>query len=202
MLTLTRKAGEKIKIGSDIEITVVDVGGGKVRLALSAPRSMPILRAEVLDRIEEENRRAVPTRAIEGVDTEHLINFPEGLPGLREHRSFVLADIPGFDGVRALVSQSETAVRLLVVDAVDLSASYPVDEAQQAAGIAANEEVAVALVVTLPPQGIATVNMLAPIVIGLSSRSGRQVVLEGSGLPIRCELLMSRAETHDSVAPR
>ena len=51
MLTLTRRAGESIAIGDDVEITVVDIGRGKVRLAIRAPRGLSIHRAEVLDRI-------------------------------------------------------------------------------------------------------------------------------------------------------
>lgn len=48
MLILQRKAGEFILIGDDIRVTVVSVeAGGRVRLAVDAPRSMPILRNEL-----------------------------------------------------------------------------------------------------------------------------------------------------------
>jgi carbon storage regulator len=47
-LVLSRKLGDRIFIGDDITITVVDVGGGKVRLGVTAPKSTPILRHELL----------------------------------------------------------------------------------------------------------------------------------------------------------
>lgn len=48
MLVLTRKVGEKIMIGSSIVITVIDVEEGRVRLGISAPDYVLILRAELL----------------------------------------------------------------------------------------------------------------------------------------------------------
>lgn len=48
MLILQRKAGESLLIGDDIQVTVVSVeAGGRVRLAIEAPRSMTILRNEL-----------------------------------------------------------------------------------------------------------------------------------------------------------
>ena len=49
MLVLTRKAGEKIHIGSGITITVVEVRGGKIRLGIDAPEEVPIFRTELND---------------------------------------------------------------------------------------------------------------------------------------------------------
>ena len=48
MLVLTRKLGEKIQIGEDICITVVDIDRGKIRLGIEAPREVPIFRQELL----------------------------------------------------------------------------------------------------------------------------------------------------------
>jgi carbon storage regulator len=48
MLILQLKAGESLLIGEDISISVVAVGGGRVRLAISAPRDIPILREELV----------------------------------------------------------------------------------------------------------------------------------------------------------
>lgn len=49
MLILQRKPGESLVIGEDISITVVSVDSGRVRLAISAPQDVPILRSELLD---------------------------------------------------------------------------------------------------------------------------------------------------------
>jgi carbon storage regulator len=48
MLILRRRAGETILIGEDIKITVMDVYEGGVRLAIDAPKSVPVLRSELL----------------------------------------------------------------------------------------------------------------------------------------------------------
>ena len=48
MLVLSRKLGEKIYIGDNICITVVDIDRGKVRLGIEAPRSVPVYRQELL----------------------------------------------------------------------------------------------------------------------------------------------------------
>lgn len=47
MLILTRKKNETIHIGDEITITVVRVSGSKVRIGISAPREMPVLRVEL-----------------------------------------------------------------------------------------------------------------------------------------------------------
>jgi carbon storage regulator len=48
MLVLSRKLGEKIHIGDNICITVVDIDRGKVRLGIEAPRNIPVYRQELL----------------------------------------------------------------------------------------------------------------------------------------------------------
>ncbi len=58
MLILTRHGGESIEIGTDIEITVLEVSGEHVRLGISAPRSVPVLRKELRDDVVRENRLA------------------------------------------------------------------------------------------------------------------------------------------------
>ena len=48
MLVLSRKPGETIQIGPGISITVVEVRGGQIRLAIDAPRHVPVFRQELL----------------------------------------------------------------------------------------------------------------------------------------------------------
>lgn len=52
MLTLSRVRGEVIHIGDDITITVVDVDRNKVRLGISAPKEVPVHRAEIYQKIK------------------------------------------------------------------------------------------------------------------------------------------------------
>ena len=49
MLVLSRKAGQRVRIGDDVEVTVVTVEGGKVRLGFVAPRDVTIVRTELLE---------------------------------------------------------------------------------------------------------------------------------------------------------
>ena len=58
MLVLTRRTGERIRIGDDIEIVVVSVRGDQVRLGLAAPRGVPIYRGELIEQVEQENLAA------------------------------------------------------------------------------------------------------------------------------------------------
>jgi carbon storage regulator len=48
MLVLSRKLGEKIVIGENISITVIDIDRGKIRLGIEAPRDIPVYRQELL----------------------------------------------------------------------------------------------------------------------------------------------------------
>ena len=54
MLVLTRKPGEAIVIGDDVEIEIVAIGGGKVRVGITAPRSTTVHRKEVYVELQAE----------------------------------------------------------------------------------------------------------------------------------------------------
>ncbi len=58
MLVLSRQKDETIMIGDDVEITVVDIRGDKVRLGIKAPPHIPVHRKEVYEAIKRENRAA------------------------------------------------------------------------------------------------------------------------------------------------
>ena len=62
MLVLSRQKDETIIIGDDIEITVVDIRGDKVRLGVSAPKEISVHRKEVYDAIRRENREAAQVK--------------------------------------------------------------------------------------------------------------------------------------------
>ncbi|CAN5816090.1 hypothetical protein BH11PLA1_BH11PLA1_17280 [soil metagenome] len=58
MLVLSRQRDETIMIGDDIEITIVDIRGDKVRLGINAPSKVAVHRKEVYESIRTENQRA------------------------------------------------------------------------------------------------------------------------------------------------
>ncbi len=61
MLVVSRKPGERLRIGESIEVTILAVRGEQVSLGISAPRDVPIHRQELFERIRRENRRAAAT---------------------------------------------------------------------------------------------------------------------------------------------
>ena len=195
MLTLTRRLGERIVIGDTVEIEVVQIQGGRVRLGIRAPRSLPVYRGELVDRIKGENLKArgggdvVPWRLEPGTP---VIKFPRGIFGMPELTEWVLceltdgADIAGDSDtvVRVIVAVADPAIRLLVVDLCSLDNSYPVELACAAAGFS-SADVAIAGVVTAPADGTApTVNTMAPVVIDMATLEAVQVILTDDTLSV------------------
>ena len=63
MLVLSRQRDESIMIGDDVEITIVDVRGDKVRLGITAPKHIPVHRREIYDAIQREKAEAAEAKA-------------------------------------------------------------------------------------------------------------------------------------------
>ncbi|MCA9594300.1 MAG: carbon storage regulator [Myxococcales bacterium] len=61
MFVIARRRGQRVIIGSDLEIVVTEVHRGTVKLGIVAPKSQTILRGEVFDAIERANREACTT---------------------------------------------------------------------------------------------------------------------------------------------
>src|SRR5438105_15912872 len=58
MLVLSRQRDETIVIGDDVEVTIVDIRGDKVRLGIKAPRSVTVHRKEIYEAVKRENQAA------------------------------------------------------------------------------------------------------------------------------------------------
>lgn len=71
MLVITRKKGESILIGDDIEIKITKIEDGSVKLAISAPKEKMILRKEVYDKVKEENINAISNE----IDLTKLLEY-------------------------------------------------------------------------------------------------------------------------------
>jgi carbon storage regulator len=65
MLMLTRRPGERVVIGEDVFVTVLEVSGQTVRLGIAAPEELPVYREEIWLAVQEENRAA----AVAGADS-------------------------------------------------------------------------------------------------------------------------------------
>lgn len=63
MLILTRKTGQGFTIGKDIEITITEVSGDKVRVGINAPRDVKILRSELTETVEQNVAAATRVEA-------------------------------------------------------------------------------------------------------------------------------------------
>jgi carbon storage regulator len=65
LLTLTRKPGESIHIGDDIEVVVKEIRGGAVRLGIDAPPKVFIYRGELYRKIHQENPKAEENQPVD-----------------------------------------------------------------------------------------------------------------------------------------
>jgi carbon storage regulator len=84
MLVLSRQRDETIMIGDDIEITVVDIRGDKVRLGIQAPKEVTVHRKEVYEAIRRENRAAAQVKPEDLSGLGKIV--PKG-PGKEEKKS-------------------------------------------------------------------------------------------------------------------
>ena len=80
MLILQRRIGESVVIGEDIRVTVVSIEGGRVRLAISAPPEVSILRSELLDA-----KLANQDSAVEESAPAELLGLLGGMPVSKKH---------------------------------------------------------------------------------------------------------------------
>ena len=109
MLVLSRKINESIQIGTDVEVTVIDVRGDVVRLGINAPQKTQIWRKELWDVIVEENRAAArPTRQNHSAKTLMLLilNLPHknrrSVPLLPHTEFFYMLSVAEIISVRGI----------------------------------------------------------------------------------------------------
>ena len=67
MLALSRKKGEALVINNNVEITVLEIRGEHVKLGITAPKEVPVYRKELYVQIQDSNKEAMSTDALEGL---------------------------------------------------------------------------------------------------------------------------------------
>ncbi len=87
MLVLTRKVGERIAIGDDIKIVVMQIKGKQVRLGIKASAATVVHREEVYQRIQDENRQASYSQVV-SVDQASEIMEENEVPTNSNHTPF------------------------------------------------------------------------------------------------------------------
>ncbi len=75
MLYLTRKIGESVIINDDIEVTVIDIRGKSIKLGFTFPSTATVLRREIFERIQAEQRAEAATKEA-GAKTEREAGEP------------------------------------------------------------------------------------------------------------------------------
>lgn len=182
MFILSRREGQRIVVGGGIEITIVSLGRNGVRIGISAPAGVSVLRGEVFDRVKEANRSMRLDDSRLGkleVDGGREILFPAGLLGLPECKRFVLlaSHEHGFGWLQCVDAQELT---LPVVDATLLRLAPPLPSPQELAKRAnmVAPDPSTLIVVADTPDGGMIANVLAPLVIDMTSFRGAQVVLD------------------------
>ncbi len=68
MLILSRKTDEKIKIGEEITLTIIEIRGDQVKIGVEAPKSVKVFRQEVFNAIKNENKSAAEIPNVSGID--------------------------------------------------------------------------------------------------------------------------------------
>ncbi len=63
MLIITRRPGEKIMLGDDVVVEVIEVSGSSVRIGIAAPKAVPVYREEIWTAVKEENAAAASSNA-------------------------------------------------------------------------------------------------------------------------------------------
>lgn len=135
---------------------------------------------------------------------EQLISFPSGVIGFPSARRFLILEHGENTPLRWLQAVEIPELAFIIIDPIPLVPEYPVERIIKEAadlGLTDEEDLAVAAVVTVPPHPqTPTVNLLAPLVIGIEARKGKQVVLHDSAFHTRHPMVFGDPDAEEQPA--
>jgi flagellar assembly factor FliW len=129
------------------------------------------------------------------IGEEQVLQFPEGIIGFPNEREFVLIPHNATGFLAWLQSTRSPAIALPVVSAHAFGSKYPdvsIEAEANALGLG-EDDVALMVVLSAPQGQPATVNLLAPILVNVTTRRGAQIILDGSRFSTR-ELFIREQE--------
>jgi flagellar assembly factor FliW len=130
----------------------------------------------------------------ESVKQQHVVNFPAGLPGFEECRSFVLMATDDDAPLHYLTSVDGPGATFLVIDPRDVDASYRcelTDADARRLGASRDTTLVWLALVTIEGTGTVTVNLRAPVVINPRMMVGQQVIPHQGTYPVRHVLVQA-----------
>ena len=195
MLILTRKQGQGICIGNDIEITVKEIIGSQVRLGINAAPTIKVYRTEIYEQIVKENESAASRGKIKfdsirfgalEVKEDKIIDFPVGLIGMPDPDRFVMLDYN--HPFSWLHSVDHPALAFVIVNGAEFGKTYQIElpYGDKDIDLQPGDEFAVINIVTVQERVEDTaVNMKAPIVVNMRNKKGKQFILEDENMPLK-----------------
>ena len=195
MLILTRKQGQGICIGNDIQITVKEIVGSQVRLGIEAAPAIKIYRTEIYEQIVKENASAASAGKVKfdsvrfgalEVKKDKIIDFPVGLIGMSDPDRFVMLDYtPPFSWLHSV---DHPEVAFVIVNGAEFGKTYQIEMpyGDKDIDLQQGDEVAVINIVTAQEHVEQTaVNMKAPIIVNMRNKKGKQFILEDENMPLK-----------------
>lgn len=124
------------------------------------------------------------------IDDNNIIHFEEGLPGLEDLHDFIILDIEDNEDIKCLQSIEKKEVCMLVIVPWNYVQDYEIDlpeEDLDGLGIKSPEDTGVFNVISVRDKVI-TANLVAPIVININDKKGKQIILSNTKYNVRHEL--------------
>lgn len=193
----SREAGTDRDRGAEVHS---DLSGGSVsanrgRKQKSVSSSERRTRSTgMMEAASEEKTRLITSEQLGQLEIPEtqILHFPTGLFGFLEERQFCLLEVKEGSRFQLLQSCERPDLAFVVTNPLLMEVEYPLEEARQLAfpPVDPAEPIGVACIVTVPPPpGKLTVNLAAPLVMGVETKQCVQVILTAAGYTTRHELL-------------